>query len=411
MKILIAEDGLASRHRLEDSLVEWGYNVIVAEEGLEAWELMQKELPDIAVLDWMMPGMDGVQLCQKIREKYNQNYMYIILLTSKTENDNIVAGFDAGADDYVAKPFNKEILRRRIAAGCRIVQYEDLLTQKNTKLEKYSAKMEELAQERSKQLVHAERMATVGLLSAGIAHEINNPTTFISGNVQILHKFWDDIRPLLYNHVQIPEDKQEKLEFIKEEMPKAINAIQTGAKRISKIVKGLKGFVYKNQQSEKISCNINTCIEQSLEFCENILGHHVTIQKRLYESLPEIKADPQQIQQIMVNLFTNAVDAIGDHDGVLTIETKANNDNIKITISDTGPGIPEDKFKDIWLPFYTTKAIGKGTGLGLFTIHWIIEEHKGQITVENKPAGGVLFEITLPVCEVTNNESTITDCR
>ena len=396
MKILIAEDDPASRIALKTILQKWGHEIVVAEDGNHAWKILQTDSPKLAILDWMMPGIEGVELCRRIREKTDGDYVYIILLTVKVENEEIVAGLDAGADDYITKPFDREVLRSRVAVGARIVQYETLLAEKNVQLQRYGSEMEKLAQERSKQLIHAERMATVGLLSAGIAHEINNPTAFIAGNIQTLERFCTDMEPALRQQIQQNGEDTQKLEFILDEMPKTVEGIRKGVMRISRIVKGLKSFCRKNENSVA-ACDINTCVEQALELCHNALKYYVTIEQDLAENLPQIMADSQQIEQVLINLFVNAADAMTEYgQGTLTIKTQSTDNSVVVKVSDTGQGIPDDKLDDIWQPFFTSKPPDKGTGLGLFTVRGIIENHEGQIKAENKPTGGAEFTITLP---------------
>jgi len=403
MKILIAEDDAPSRILLTRKLSAWGHEVVAADNGNQAWVAVGKESPDIAILDWMMPGQDGISLCQNIRNAEDLPYIYIIILTAKGRDQDILAGFNAGADDFMVKPFDRDILRSRVSVGARVISYDKQLTEKNEQLRQRSCELEKLAQERSKQLVHAERMATVGLLSAGIAHEINNPTAFISGNIQTLEKFWQDIEPVLQPGGDDDQSLSDKIEFILEEMPSTINGIRNGVERISKIVNGLKAFCRKDHGNRTV-CDVNTCIEQSLELCCNALKYHVTVVKKQTPNLPPVQADSQQIEQVLVNLFTNAVDAIGEQEGTLTIETKATHDTVSILVGDSGSGIPEDKLDDIWQPFFTTKPVGSGTGLGLSTVLGIIENHEGRIEVANRPTGGVLFTIRLPAFSEGDNK-------
>ena len=240
------------------------------------------------------------------------------------------------------------------------------------------------------------KMATVGLLSAGIAHEIKNPTTFIAGNVQILEKMWDDIVPMLHKQAESAKDPCPKLGLILEEMPKMVSDMQNGVKRISNIVRGLKTFCRKEQAATD-DCNVNTCIEQALLLCHNTVKKNITVEQELAEDLQEITAEFQQIEQVLINLFVNAADAMDEKGhGTLSIRTRTRENTVVIEVGDTGPGIPQDVLDKIWEPFFTTKPINKGTGLGLFVVCGVIEKHDGRITVENKPAGGALFTITLP---------------
>jgi two-component system NtrC family sensor kinase len=398
MKVLIAEDDLASRLALKVNLQKWGHEVVEAQDGDQAWQLLQREKPKIAILDWMMPGIEGMELCRRIRANTEGDYIYVILLTAKGDNEDVVVGLDAGADDYITKPFDREIMRSRIAVGARIVQYETLLAEQNAQLQRYSCEMEKIAEERSKQLVHAERMATVGVLSAGIAHEINNPTAFISGNIQTLERFCRDLEPSLRKHMEENSENREKLEFILGEMPKTVEGIRKGVARISRIVNGLKSFCRKNKDSgETAVCDLNTCIGQALELCHNALKYNVTVNKDIAEDLPQIKADSQQIEQVLINLFVNAVDAMKEMEqGILSVAAQCVGGTVTVKVSDNGQGIPDDKLNDIWQPFFTTKPPDKGTGLGLFTVQSIIENHEGQIKVENKSSGGAEFTFTLP---------------
>jgi C4-dicarboxylate-specific signal transduction histidine kinase len=382
---------------LELILKKWGHQTIVAQEGNQAWEILQEDNPRLAILDWMMPGIEGIELCRRIRRRRDGEYVYVILLTARVAKEDVLAGLEAGADDYITKPFDREMLRSRVAVGARIIQYETLLAEKNRRLQSYACEMERLARERSEQLVHAERMATVGLLSAGIAHEINNPTTFIAGNIQTLSKFYEDIEPVLHQGTLENSDRAEKLQFILDEMPGTLAGIRKGVRRISRIVRGLKSFC-RNNENSAAACDINNCIDDALELSHNALKYHVTVQRDLDDNLPRVRADSQQVEQVFVNLFINAADAMREHgQGTLTIGTRSADNSVVIRISDTGPGIPDDKLDDIWKPFFTTKPLEKGTGLGLFTVRGIIENHDGQIRFENKPSGGAEFVITLPV--------------
>ena len=172
--------------------------------------------------------------------------------------------------------------------------------------------------------------------------------------------------------------------------------MQSGVKRVSKIVSGLKAFCRK-EKGKPQPCSINECVEQALRLCHNTMKYHVTVLKDLNESIEQVNADAQQIEQVLVNLFLNATDATkGQGEGKVHVKTRNTASNVVITIEDDGPGIPSGTLEDIWQPFYTTKPVDKGTGLGLSISMGIIEEHDGTIKAENKPTGGALFTIELP---------------
>ncbi len=386
MKILIAEDDAVSRALLEKRLMKWGHQVSAVENGREALDIVigGEGQFELAILDWMMPEMDGVTVCHRLRNTRQLPYIYIIMLTAKSQLEDIQTGYDAGADDYMAKPLDFFVLKSRIQVAERIMQYEQQLRRQN-------AELESIAAQRAKQLIHAERMASVGLLSAGIAHEINNPTAFISGNVQTLERFWNDIEPILLKHT----GDQDKVSFILEETPKITDGIRSGVKRISAIVNGLKAFCRKTDETRTV-CDIHECIDQALLLCHNTLKHRVTVEKKLDAELSTIYANNQEVEQVFINLLTNAADAIGDNQGAIMIQTRVENKTVCITVQDTGPGIPEDRLLDIWQPFYTTKPVGKGTGLGLSIVAGIVENHQGTIVAKNNPVGGAVFHLTFP---------------
>ncbi len=397
MRILLADDDLTTRLIMTEVLSEWGYNITLASNGKEAWDALLEDNYPVAILDWMMPEMNGVEICSRFKKAHPSPDTYMILLSKKSEKSDIVTGLDAGADDFVVKPCDPAELRSRIRAGERIVASEKKLREQSLKLEKYAADMKRLAEERAKQLLHADRMATLGTLSAGIAHEINNPTSFISGNIHMVEEFWKTAAPLLSdkNSKGIIPDK--KREFILREFPATIEGIKKGVSRIKRIVDGLTLYS-RGKEPEHAQCNVADCIESALELCSNALKYHVTIENRLAAQTPTINADSQQIEQVFINLFTNAADAISsDQKGILTIEASHSDKEISIAIKDTGPGIPEDALDRIWNPFFTTKDPGKGTGLGLSIARKIIEDHDGTITARNSESKGAEFIVTLPI--------------
>jgi C4-dicarboxylate-specific signal transduction histidine kinase len=397
MRVLVAEDDLTTRRMLEALLGKWGYEAVGACDGNEAWQILQdEEPPRLAILDWMMPGLDGVELCHRLRKRAGVSYVYVILVTCRNEKGDVIQGLDSGADDFVTKPFEPDELKSRLEAGSRIVKYENELAEKNKLLADSVAHMERLAEERAKQLVHTDRMASLGVMSASIAHEINNPTSFISGNLQIMERFWEDIVPLLSDyHEKAPQNCKE-LPFILEELPKIMQDMRKGVKRVSGIVNGLKAFS-RQGSGERTACSVTECISLALELCHNTLKNRVTVQKELSTDVPDVTANHQELEQVLVNLIVNAADALeGRKNGILKIITSNSGQTLCIGIEDNGPGIPREYLDKIWEPFFTTKESVKATGLGLAISRRIIEDHGGTLIAENKPEGGARFMLELP---------------
>lgn len=398
MDVLIADDSPTSRRLLEIALSKQGHKVASAKDGNEAWKFFQKDnAPRLAVFDWEMPGLTGVELCRKVKERKDAPYTYIILLTGKKKKEDIVTGLESGADDFITKPFDPSELKSRLAAGIRILNYETALAGKNEELARYASQMETLAEDRAKQLVHADRMSSLGVMSAGIAHEINNPLTFILNNIQLLQKFWAIILESLKKVVEKDDKKNKQMKFVLEETPKTLQGALNGVERIRRIVKGL-GVFSRKDTGELSKCSINDRIEQALVLCHNALKYHVTVEKQLGENLPEIEANPPQLEQVFINLFVNAAHAMESQEkGILKITTSRKDHFICAVVEDTGPGISEDQLESIWDPFFTTKGEGKGTGLGLSISKEIINNHGGTIRVENNSDRGAKFIIELPV--------------
>jgi C4-dicarboxylate-specific signal transduction histidine kinase len=401
MKILVADDDATSLNILQAVLSKWGYDMEAVHDGEEAWEaLSQPQAPRLSILDWMMPKINGVEVTKKL--KSHDPSAYTILLTSKDSPDAISTALLAGADDFVAKPFNQHELHARLEVGKRMITLYDQLSEANVKLKRYASEMEVLVEEKAKQLVHSDRLSSLGMLTAGVAHEINNPTTFISGNVQTLQKFWPVQEKFIKTSKKDYSD-YDKLMFICEEMPEVIEGIRNGALRISQIVSGLKTFARQDTQ-KNIDYDIHQAIDDALLLCHNLLKYNVTTKKLYCSNLPDLNGDRQKIEQVFVNLFSNAADAMtGLEEGILTIETSVAEGNVIIKVSDNGKGLTDEALKKMWDPFFTTKPVGEGTGLGMSISHGIIADHGGTISAANRPEGGAEFLIKLPIKDKKDN--------
>lgn len=397
MRILVADDDVSARRLVSTILERWGHDVIQTENGEETWLALQEpDAPRLAILDWEMPGLTGIEVCELIREHGGSLYTYVILFTAKDGEDDISKAFAVGVDDFLHKRFNRTHLMQRLTVAARVLAYSDEVARGKRRLERYAADMEELAKERARQLVHADRMTTLGVLSAGVAHEINNPMTFISGNVQILNDCWPAVRDRVEAGLAKDGDEDSRLRFIMEEVPKIHAGIAKGVERITKIVSGLKAYAHPGSDTTE-PIDVNACVEQSLELCANALKNRVTVEKHLADSLPVVMGDGQQIDQVLINLIVNASDALpAEGGGTLRIETTAEADGVRITVEDDGPGLPPEIIEQIWKPFFTTKEPGEGTGLGLSIIQGIIQSHGGTIHAENRESGGARFTIRLP---------------
>ncbi|MCP4675809.1 MAG: response regulator, partial [Deltaproteobacteria bacterium] len=347
--------------------------------------------------DWMMPKMDGLELCRRVKAGKNRPYLYVMLVTSKREKRDLVAGFEAGADDFLTKPIDPDEFKSRLTVGIRTIKYERTLVEQNDRLDEYAANMEALAKERAQQLIHSERLALLGTLSAGLAHEISNPITYINVNIGVIESIWETAHSQLQEARFESSAQKATLLGTFDEMPDMIQEIKTGIDRTGALVEGLRRFSQKDVGGYEY-LSINECIETGLQLCSNRTKYYITVKKQLDDNLPMVYADPRQIEQVLMNLFINAADAMKAQDNcVLTVRSRQQHGRIIVFVEDTGPGIPEHQLQSIWQPFFTTKDIDKGTGLGLSISKGIIEEHNGNLSVENKPDGGARFVVELPV--------------
>ncbi len=397
MKIIIAEDDKISNIVIANLLKKWGYEVVNFYDGREAWKYIQSAQPPFILLsDWMMPGFSGIDLIKKIKTREYENLIYRILLTAKNTVQDKIEGLEYGAQAFIKKPFDPSELKSQIKIGEKILNFESAQIEQNKKIQLYAEKMEKLAEERAKQLVHSDRIATIGLLSAGVAHEINNPTTFISGNVQIIKQYWPIIEKYLTSQIPNSAENRPKLEMIIEEMPEILNDIIDGVKRISKITASLRRYAC-NDTTRKSKANINNSLDRSLELVNNKLKYNINIVKNYTLEINKTMINENEIEQVFINIFINAADAMGKSGGDIVITTRNNEEYIEILIEDSGPGFKNNDVKKIFIPFFTTKEPGKGTGLGMSISQKIISEHNGKIMAENCEKGGARFRILLPI--------------
>jgi signal transduction histidine kinase len=278
---------------------------------------------------------------------------------------------------------------------------EDLIN-KNREL----AKAYEELKTAQAQLLQQEKMASIGQLAAGIAHEINNPMGFIQSNLGTLKNYGETLKEYVQDidlmATKYSEAEQKHLaelrsmldiDFLFEDMPTLISESVTGAKRVRDIVQTLKSFSHVDQ-AEVLQININDCINNTVETAASTLKQKATVVKEFGE-LPLLECRPHEMSQLFLNLLLNASQAIAQQ-GEIRVKTSLEGDMIVIAVSDTGCGIPQEIIGRIFEPFFTTREVGKGTGLGLSMCYDIVKKHNGKIDVESTVGAGTTFTIRLP---------------
>ena len=401
MKILIVDDDLVTGTMLHKILTKKGYAVTHVPNGDEALAAIQTEPYRIILTDWIMPEMDGPTLCRHIRAKNLPNYIYIILLTAKNTKDDAVAGLDAGADDYIVKPFNQHELLARIRAGRRLVELEDT------------------TRETQQKLARAEKVGALGYLAAGIAHEINNPIGFIHSNLNSFTSYMRDIRSMLtvYRelthaidmsisqnkmHADLPTqikksiqmEREYEIDFLLQDIDSLIADCQEGGARIQAIVNEMRYFAHPEKQIFEC-CSIAKMVEKVVSAFLPKLPAGVVLENST-NHLPQFECNTLHVEQVFANIIQNALDAVG-HEGVIAISGNSSDSYIEIIVHDTGHGISEEHLPMIFDPFFTTKDVGQGVGLGLTTALNIIKMHSGTISCESHPGKGTTFCIRLPL--------------
>src|SRR5450830_1837575 len=389
--ILVVDDQPQNIELLEAYLVPQDYEIITAANGAEALGKISGNQIDLVLLDVMMPGMDGFEVTRRVRQDNTQRMLPIILVTALRETEDRVKGIEAGCDDFLSKPVDKIELLARVRSLLKVKAYNDLMSNYRKELEsEVTRRTEELKQAEGErknlleQLVRSEKLAAVGELIAGVAHEINNPLTGIVGLSELL---------LMENKKNLDEDTRKDLE-----------SIYQSSERIRKIVANLLRFARREAPARK-DANINELLDTVLNIRSyEMKVRNVELKKNYQPDLPLVMADPSQLEQVFLNLITNAEYAIHEigKAGTLTIATSLQEEQpehkkVIIEIDDTGAGIPEGVLTRIFNPFFTTKPVGKGTGLGLSVSYGIIKEHGGEINVRNRAEGGAVFTIELPV--------------
>ncbi len=410
------------------------YDVCQAEDGFAGVKKVKEATKNgtpfaVAFIDMKMPGLNGAQTSQKIWEIDPKIKIVIVTAYSEYSPEEIISV--TGRDDlfYLRKPFNhEEILQfaRALTNEWNLERKRDKLEsdlkKANKSLEDMNKNLEEKVKKQAAMVVQTEKMATVGLLASGVAHEINNPNSFIHANLSILKTYTRPMIGLFEKYEQAEQflrslasdeadrilqdirafKKKGKIELIFKDIEDLVDESLEGVDRVKNIVRDLNTFS-RIDEAQFTKTDINKAIETTLNMVKTKFKYNVLIEKKLGD-IPEIKCYPQKISQVFMNLLVNAAQAIEDK-GTVSILTQLKEQGrretdrfVSIVISDTGCGIPKENIGKLFDPFFTTKPVGKGTGLGLSIVYEIISAHNGTIQVDSRPGEGTRFEILLPVC-------------
>lgn len=389
-RVLIVDDETRNQRIIVETL-EDSVEHRCATSGEEALKIMETFSPDLVLLDIMMPGINGYEVCKSIRANPKFKLVKVILVSGKAMLTERLQGYEVGADDYMTKPFEPEELLAKTKVFLRLSRVENQLFTLNQSLE-------EQVQERAKQLIAAEaklvtsaKMAALGEMAGGIAHEINTPLSTIM-------MMSEQIGELL---TEEPIDRKETTEMTR--------LIGKTVERIAGIVRGLKTFSRDGSKDSFTPVPLKQILDETMALCNEKLKHggvELTIEKISADIMIQCRA--VQISQVLLNLINNAYDAILPlSERWIKLTTEIQKDFVQIVITDSGKGIPKEIQNKIFQPFFTTKEIGSGTGLGLSVSKGIVDAHNGSLNLDANCPNTRLF-LRLPLGQAMSlSDSTV----
>lgn len=419
-RILIVDDEAGVREMYAEYLRE-SFECKTAASAEAALIELSVQPYALVISDMMMPGRNGVELLRDIATRYPETA--VIMVSGVDRPQRVRDALRVGAFDYLIKPCELDVLmlsveraleRRSLQRTARI--YKDHLESQNVELANRQRKLERL----QAQLVHTEKMASLGQLSAGIAHELNNPAGFVYGNMDLLQGYISELSKLFaaYDSVVLPEDAalligsvktQISYERLMGDLNSIISDCREGSQRICDVVKNLRLFS-RLDEAELKSINIHEGLDSTIRLLSSYYCTGRIVLRRDYTELPSVNCYAGQLNQVWMNLLVNAAQAVSDQ-GEVTISTRRDGNSVAIAISDTGAGIPEEQLSRIFNPFFTTKPVGEGTGLGLSISYGIVERHGGTIAVVSEIGTGTTFTVRIPIrasdCELQIRDNKI----
>lgn len=409
--ILAVDDDPNNLAVLRDCLMEMNYGFLVAEDGESAVTRADYARPDLILMDIMMPGIDGIETCRRLKQRESTKEIPVIFMSALTETGHKVKGLEVGAVDYITKPFQRDELLARIAVHLKIRELTYRLQEANDflelRVEKRTAdlaranselqaeiaerkKVEENKLKLERQLRQSRKMEAIGTLAAGIAHDFNNILTAIVGFTE-----------LSLSKIQQDDPLRDDLEPV----------LESGL-RATELVRQILSFSRQTEQ-ERRPLQLIAIIREVLKLLRSSLPSIIEIRTD-YDLNPDVyivDADSTQIHQVLMNLCTNAAHAMRSQGGILCLSLKEvladaalvalhpglkQGSYVMLTVSDTGHGMNATVMERIFDPYFTTKKTGEGTGMGLAVTMGIVQNHGGAINVSSAPGQGTSFQVFLP---------------
>lgn len=417
-RILAIDDSPTYLELLTEELRSEGYQVEKTLSPTDGLARVGSEPFDCVLVDLIMPEMDGVEVCRRLNEmrRAMDSPIVVLMLTAHESKEEMTRGLEAGADDFVGKSNDLAVLKARIRALLRRKFFQEdnqriyaelknkeleavraraekeaaetraalaeKLTETNRELEETNRKLKETQMH----LIQSEKMASLGQLVAGIAHEINNPLAFVLNNLFTIETNLEKIGV----EAALSADSRKRLQKARVRLAE----MKEGLDRVKELVLNLRTFSRLDEGDFK-TVDVHQSIDSVLMFLRHRFGDRIQVVKD-YDPDGTLSCFAGQLNQVFMNLLANATEAI-DGSGTITITTRRDGQSFLVKVRDTGKGIPESIRHRLFEPFFTTKPVGEGTGLGLSISYAIVERHKGTIDVESEKGRGSQFTVEIPL--------------
>ncbi|HEC19950.1 MAG TPA: hybrid sensor histidine kinase/response regulator [Gammaproteobacteria bacterium] len=382
LRILVVDDDPFILQEIALHLMGAGYRVETAESAAQALEKMDSFHPKIVLTDWIMEGMDGLELCRQLRQRKNGRLLYIILLTSHDAEDSLVKAFNAGTDDYIPKPVSPRILLARVQAGARLARLQ---------LEVEQARREQAERERmAQQIQRAHKMQAIGTLTGGIAHNFNNYLAAILGYSELAREMFPGIG-----------DGQ---------LDEFLDNIQQAGNEARDLVVSLRSFSNGGSESRKVPL-LGVMLDDIVRMLQPVMTASIRLKADFDKDVPLVLVSQDQMYQMMMSLCINAreaMDGVGEislclryvhdvHACCASCHEWLHDDYLELSVCDSGRGIDAETLQRVFDPFFSSKDVGRGTGLGLSVVHGILHGCGGHILVDSEVGKGSCFRLLFPV--------------
>lgn len=426
MKILVVDDDNFNLRVAQDIILANVANdgVMICNKPETVMELLTRHKIGVILLDILMPEINGIDLLRQIRSREEYRDIQILMLTGMSDQNSLRDCFESGANDFINKPINPDVLIARTRAAIKMRQYilqlKEMLQRVDEQYNDLQAVTQRL-QETQFSLFQTEKLASLGEIAAGVAHEINNPLGFVASNLETLERYLNKLQEGMHSYRElgvqledprvsrtiltemhrniVEQEKRQKMENVLSDLGPLLAETRDGIGRVARIVQSLRNFARDGKEEEIGLHDLNQIAEEALLILQNEIKYVAGVSK-LMGDLPQVECDRVKIAQVLVNILSNAAHAIKSLErntmGNIVVETWAEGNFVFCRISDDGPGIRDENMNRIFDPFFTTKPIGTGTGLGLSIAYGLVKKHGGDLWAESEWDQGAAFTIKLP---------------